>query len=799
MNRSVRIFVEGMVLDLFDDETISVNSSVQNINDISKVYTDFSQGFSIPATKNNNRIYQYFYESDVDSTIDQNIRRSAVIEIDNTFFRRGKIAIEKSTLKNGQAYSYEVTFYGDTRSLLDTLGDSMLSDLDYSSLNHEWTSDEVYNRITDATDSYDVKYPLITSNRIWQYQSQLIGATTPNWLNLPSLSGQNNIHSTSGAINKNELFPAVRVSKIWELIEAQFGVTFNGNFLTDPKFTKLFLYYKNATEFTYNTPSVDFDFTAKSSVPITPTPNYVDVAAYLTASVDLANDTIRLQETGIDILQHSIRVQLLTLSVPVNMVYVDVYRNGNYLQTLQRNTIGFFSVIDIPNASGLDDLYTFQVRATDTCNVQLQVRYAVSGYSDDPSGTPVAFNNYIDITCAAISLLAYTNLESLAPSMKISDFMKGIMQQMNITSYSLEADVYNFETLESWYNNGNIYDITDYTDVNETTISKVPLFKRIDLKYQQSEAVLNRQFAQLFNREYGDVLYDYQYDGQEYTIEVPFENLLQNKFTGTDLMVGYCLNNEFAPYVPKPLVLYLFENQTCDFKFVNDSGGHYTVTSYTPMSQDMIETGVNYTLNFSAEISPLLDATVSNTLFYTYYFAYLSNLYNLKNRFVTAKTNLPISILTNLQLNDRLVIKDKRYLINDFKSNLRTGEVEFNLLLDFRGVLNPVVIPADPNGGFINIGIDLPNGAATGMITTTHSDVLIEPAEIEFSQNVKVTYGAAPVPQNFVTEKSKTLITEDGLHLVTEYRLDSSTIILDVEITMLNGDILNRKYYLVQE
>lgn len=136
MNRSVRIFVEGFPLDLFEDETISVNSSVQNINDISKVYTDFSQTFNIPCSKNNNQIYQYFYESDVDSTIDHNIRRAAFIEIDNTFFRRGKVSIEKSTLKNGQSYSYEVTFYGDTRSLLDTLGDAMLSDLDYTSLNH---------------------------------------------------------------------------------------------------------------------------------------------------------------------------------------------------------------------------------------------------------------------------------------------------------------------------------------------------------------------------------------------------------------------------------------------------------------------------------------------------------------------------------------------------------------------------------------------------------------------------------------------------------------------------------------
>jgi hypothetical protein len=378
--------------------------------------------------------------------------------------------------------------------------------------------------------------------------------------------------------------------------------------------------------------------------------------------------------------------------------------------------------------------------------------------------------------------------------------MKGIMQQFNITSYSLVENVYNFETLENWYNNGNIHNITKYTDVTETTIAKLPLFKRIDLKYAPSESVMNKQFSQLFNREYGDILYDYQYDGQEYTINLPFENLLQNRFTGTNLMVGYCLNNEFAPYVPAPMTLYAYANQTCDFKFHNDLGGHLTITSYTPMSQDMIHSGSNYTLNFSAEISPLLDAAVPNTLFYIYYYAYLSNMYNLKNRFVSVKTHLPISLLTTLKLNDRLVIEDKRYIINDFTSNLTTGEVNFNLIMDFRGVLNPVIFPISPTGNTFVLGVDLVNGAVSAVLSTKSADVTITPDVIDHSQDVTVTYKAASVPLNYVNEQgNKILIAEDGMHLVTEYRSSSETIIIDVEMTMENEDILNRQYYLVQE
>jgi len=94
--RTVQVYIEGQRLDLFKDEIISVTSKQQDIQDISKVYTDYSQSFSVPSTPKNDAIFQHFYQNDVNSTIDHNIRRDAYIEIDLTTFRRGKISLEKS-------------------------------------------------------------------------------------------------------------------------------------------------------------------------------------------------------------------------------------------------------------------------------------------------------------------------------------------------------------------------------------------------------------------------------------------------------------------------------------------------------------------------------------------------------------------------------------------------------------------------------------------------------------------------------------------------------------------------------
>jgi hypothetical protein len=161
--RTVQVYIEGQRLDLFNDETISVTSKQQDIQDISKVFTDFSQSFSVPSTANNDAIFQHFYQNDVDSTIDHNIRRSAFIEIDLTTFRTGTISLEKAEIKDNQAYSYQITFYGDITSLKDKFGDSKLNELTYLNIHsHDYSGAEIQDRITDGSTNYAIRWPLIT-------------------------------------------------------------------------------------------------------------------------------------------------------------------------------------------------------------------------------------------------------------------------------------------------------------------------------------------------------------------------------------------------------------------------------------------------------------------------------------------------------------------------------------------------------------------------------------------------------------------------------------------------------------
>ena len=710
-------------LELFEDEQIQVTSTVQNVQDISKTFTDFSQSFTIPANDHNNRILQHFYQSDVNALIDYNIRLDSFIEIELSFFRRGKLQVEKANLKNGMPESYTVTFYGDGRTLKDYFGEDLLSDLDYTSLTHDFTSEEVIFRIEDNANYYDVKYPLITSNRIWEYQSTPVNLPFPNWL--VNTITQNDIHSTAGAIYKEELFPAVRVKKIFEFIEAKYGITFNGTFLDDERFTKLFLWFKGAQ--TLQTASNSYNAVVDT---ITPTYTTYNLQPFVNPS---NNEILINYQVGI--LSHFLTLNV-TGSTTSEEYIIDVYQNGNLINSIQGSGLASYGLTTIYNVIGLNEIYTFEIRTLGANTLDLELTYEVSYLS----GSSFVSDSVL-VTYDSLAVASFVNLSANAPKMKVSDFFAGILKVFNMVCVGNGENVYDIAPLDTWYGQGAIVNISEYTDIQSIDVQRMPLYKKISFKFQDSECFINKNFAQTYNRNYGDTTYQYNYDGGEFTVEVPFENLMQTKFNGTqELQLGYSLNSEYTPYLPKPVLLYQYDNKVTDFKFVEDSGAHATITDYTPFGQDLRYNNTDLTLNYSAETSTLLEIPIQQTLFAQYYFSYLYNLYNLKQRLVSVKTKLPIGLLTGLKLNDRLIIRDKRYVINDMKSNLTTGEVDFQLYLDFRPMINTVpyyIIPS--TGGSAVTAINLPNGAVSALLVPSSSDLTLSQTTLTQSTNVTAT------------------------------------------------------------
>ncbi len=772
MKRIVQIYIEGVTdsndysrIELFDEQAIDLSMSVQNIADISKTFTDFTKSFTVPASPINNAIFKHFYNSDVDTDLQHGVKRNAYIEIEQTPFRSGRIQIEDSSVVNGKVSSYTITFYGNLTSLKDMFGVLKLKDLDYSDFTSPFTGDEVKDRISlDATD-YDIRYPLISSKRLWSY-----GDSTAT-----------DINTTGGHILYSELFPAIKVIRIFDAIESMFGVNFSGIFLGNKKFTNCFLYCKNK--------DVNSNFTQSKKFDIISTYSDYTTAGHITG--DFATDVINLKYydyggalSAADISQWYISIKIYNVTDLTAIYTVDTYIDGILYATNEGSgTDAQFSIAILSNDASLNSNIYSVIRSDKTFTFDSY--YLFEGQLVSSAITVV--NTYF--YCSTQTLSGNTDINSIMPDMTIADFFSGVLKEFNLTCYALALDTFQIEPLEDWYNKGKVHDITTYTTTESIIIERIKLFKTISFTHADSESFLNKKYFELNSLKYGDVKTATTFDGADFAITVPFENLIMQKFTGTDLQVGYCLTKEpdYKPYIPKPILLYMYDKQNCSFKF-NNGVTTTTVSTYMPFGQDMKLSGVNYSLNFGNDNSSLLLEPIENSLYKVYYEPYLLNLFNNKNRLTKVKCVFPLSLITKLKLNDRLIIRDKRYIINEIKSDITKGIVDLVLLNDFRSIRSKTwsggkPFKTDYLGGDVHIGVLMKGGTKSCVLSSTTAGVTFSESTIYTDTEVTVTIPT--VTANYFTligEDSSKLIDETHVNLRSELG-DSQLISIDLLYT----------------
>ena len=156
MKREVQLYISNNRVDLFKDETISLTDSIKNVRDIAKVFTTFTKSFTLPASKNNNKLFQHYYNFDIINGYDGRIKRDARIEINQAPFKTGKIKLEGVELKSELPHTYKVTFFGNTVDLKDIFKEDKLKDLSFVEFKESGTTDapSAVNELKDATKTF---------------------------------------------------------------------------------------------------------------------------------------------------------------------------------------------------------------------------------------------------------------------------------------------------------------------------------------------------------------------------------------------------------------------------------------------------------------------------------------------------------------------------------------------------------------------------------------------------------------------------------------------------------------------
>jgi hypothetical protein len=661
-------------LELFNDEKISVTSAVSNFNDLGKIYTDFTQSFTIPASKKNNKILSHWYESSIDNGYDHRKRYDAYIEVNSVLFKKGNIQLEKANKKNGFIESYTVTFYGNLTQLKDKFKDDKLNTLDFSSLNHTYNSTNVINRINPTSTSYLVSYPLIGSRRKFYYKSG---------------TSHEDITHTAGAIQWNELFPAITTSKVFELIQNKYGVTFTGSFFSLDQWSKLYLYLKNADVLQYKSEPLLIDFTAKSGVQ----PALLDLPTnVLSTTWNFSTSSVR---------RNYVELVITTTST-------------NYRITVTDNNLPFATYDNLSGNTTLNILNTTFADNPTTNNFRFY-------FSSETSSSFTSYVKYEGIvvfsktilvqgTSPSQTVVSNIAIKNYVPDITVNDFITGIIKAFNLMIIPKDINTFEFLPLEMYYNAGKILDITKYVYADEMEIERPKLFKAINFQYEKSNNILNNAYRGLYNTEYGDLIYTNtnSSESSNYEIKLPFENVLFERATGYNFETATIIDKDLKPYTPKPMLIYnngeLPTNLSGSNRiYITTESGHSHQDNYIRFSNEYnsLPTDATFshlmTMNFGDEQSPWYNVLAPKGLYFRHYKNYIDNLYNIKTRVIKCKALFPTSLLNSsvtngsgrslgIALNDRLVIRNKRYIINNITIDLTTGEANLELITDYRGV-----------------------------------------------------------------------------------------------------------------
>ena len=664
MKNKVTLFVGDEELDMFGDEDIVINLSVQNIQDISKVFTDFSQGFSVPASPRNNAIFSHYYRTDIVGGADYRLRAEGYIEINGLLFRYGSIELEGVQMRQNAPYAYDVTFYGLLVNLTDLFGEDYLYDLEsLSAFNHTYDEATIYSGLT-STALDPVYYPFISAQDVWIYDSDNNNHQEENI----AFHGINETHG----VRHFDLKPAIPIQEIITAIETKYGVTFNVSGINE--YDKLYMWCHRTAGYMYE--RVDYTMPwVKITFATTTTPLVFNVSTD-TWTVDTTTDY--------DV--------LITIDNATVDYEIGVFVNNQLFQS--------YSIVAHPtgtesklfNAQLYDgDEVTVYARAKQFSTLQLQVSQfeATSGITVVMSAT----------NASAQTLAANVDIPSLMPEQRIVDFLSSICKMFNLVIIPTSSTEFDLLPLNDWYTAASDVDLSQYFDITESQVERPQLYKQIQFQYNETGAITGENYRLTNNLGYGDLRSEFVFDtDEELMVQPQFDQMLFSRFTDIDdsvltpVLAGFAITRELESYLGQPFVFYIngfVDISSKPVAFIDKSNtitGHTSVELtdivYANSSSEQTNTAATYSTNYGADLDPFTLESVTNSLYNVYWQDYITDLYDPSRRLVRIPAILPLGKILNFDLKNKLIWNGEKWIVNNVQINLTTGKAEFELLND---------------------------------------------------------------------------------------------------------------------
>ena len=695
--RRLQLYIGTERVDLFKDESVSLTQTIKNVKDLAKVFTEFTQTFSVPASSVNNKIFKHYYNFDISGGFDARIKADARLELNDLPFKDGKIALQGVDLKNNLAHTYRITFFGNTVNLKDTLGDAQLSSLSFSDYyDRLYDFDTVTGVMQDGLTPFIV--PLIT------HTNRLIYNSGSHFVFDPEATINNLYHQGSGnpsqnGVYWNEFKYAVRLQNIIEAIQTKYDITFSDDFFNDAnneQFSTLYMWLHRKSGSVERPTQVDFVYTRLTDL--------VQTQSQGISSVTNGIITVTIPNNG---LQPAFLIVSLA-QASANPYSVQVLRNGGTVVGELNSVTGnqTLTVRGDTNDFQNNATYTIQIGGVVTFNAN-DIVVSVSATAPGVS----AVDQYKNSLQFGTNQSKEFNIVEQIPKMKIIDFLSGLFNLFNLTAYVNDVGTIVVRTLDSYYaDSTQVYNIDKYLDTTKSTSDVALPYNKINFSYKGLGTLLSQQFNQLTNSGWGSLSYTLDGDifdapSEPYKIEVPFEHMQFERLydqgnsppTSTDVQWGYSVNENLQSYIGEPLIFYGIPITNGTNIRIRDTVLNNNVEDIVdyiiPSNSFSIAPSTSrINIHFQNELNEYLanepDGLVggdnalgfTDTLFQTDYKEYIQDVFNVRRRLLKVTAYLPMKVYYNLQLNDLIQLGQDSYKINSMQTDLTTGKTEFELL-----------------------------------------------------------------------------------------------------------------------
>jgi len=760
----------GEWLDVSEGDSIQLNFSVAEIQDISKRNSSFSEAFRLPMSRKNNKFFKSAFDVNISGgDFDVYAKTRAIIYEDTIPLLDGYLKINSI---NQLTEEYDVNIFGDFANIARELGDKDLSELnhatldDLAGLNHTlsaaniidgWAGNTAYSVSGTGFDGSEIMYPI----NDYGFGFRLDGS-------------RDAIDQVERGIPPKGLRPAVKVKTIWDMIFSHAGYKYESSFIaTGTAFDNIYMqcsgHNKNGVSVTvfkgfkakqsvtqtvsssvlgtggfykmlFNTESYDGDNKYDTSNQVWEVPGSgeweitVELYMYWSRHNGLVADPSGVSSVQVGL--YNVTTSKIVERKGVPMRDMHTFPHGftkpprTLLPPTETSKISKFKFnTNVDNVSVGDEIAVYLFY-----NLQSNVKFQIlkENSNSDPS-------NWRTTKIPLAGSSGGITMEDEIPPIKQLDFVKGIVSKFNlmITPDKTDSKQLRIEPFNDWALSGSTLDWSNKLDISkEVTIKPLHEFQKADILFEDAldNDKLNKDYQDQFGKRYGVAEFktDKPFANGELKITTPFSPYLTTVIPGTaDVLHAplYDLDEQGTPkkiaHKPKLFFYHGTYSISSGYNFIEDgSPAVITTTRSWPFcthyeNHRSTDGDIDLSWGYSSPYSR--DATVTTltkeNAYNKFWAKYINQMYNKDARMLVGNFKLTAKDINELDFRDKIWVRDAMYRLNK-ASGYTVGKdsltrCELIKVIDI-GVFDCSVVPDTMNeDGTISFIDPTDGGAAT--------------------------------------------------------------------------------------